>query len=88
MSPIEEYIIDIILHYTIWLLTWVYDNMVVLTTFFYYLTPIVLMEYIVIRLTGKKKTFLQEFGEQLHRHLLAILLCFLCCGLILLFRRS
>ena len=56
MSPIVEYILEIIQSYTIWILTWSYDNLVILLSFLCLLTTIVFVEYIFVVFTGKKKT--------------------------------
>ena len=56
MTPIEEYILELINTYAFYVLTWTYDNLVILYYYLSSLATIVLLEYLFLFFTGKKKT--------------------------------
>ena len=56
MTPIEEYILELLQSYVIWILVWTWDNFVILYYYLCSLTSIVLLEYIYLFFAGKKKT--------------------------------
>ena len=55
MTPIEEYILELINTYAFYVLTWTYDNLVILYYYLSSLATIVLLEYLFLFFTGKKK---------------------------------
>ena len=55
MTPIEEYILELVKTYALYVLTWTYDNLVILYYYLSSLTTIVLLEYLFLFFTGKKK---------------------------------
>ena len=55
MTPIEEYILELISTYAFYVLTWTYDNLVILYYYLSSLATIVLLEYLFLFFTGKKK---------------------------------
>ena len=55
MTPIEEYILELVNTYAFYVLTWTYDNLVILYYYLYSLATIVLLEYLFLFFTGKKK---------------------------------
>ena len=56
MTPIEEYNLELISTYAFYVLTWTYDNLVILYYYLSSLATIVLLEYLFLFFTGKKKT--------------------------------
>ena len=56
MTPIEEYILELVKTYALYVLTWTYDNLVILYYYLSSLATIVLLEYLFLFFTGKKKT--------------------------------
>ena len=56
MTPIEEYILELLQSYVIWILVWTWDNFVILYYYLCSLTSIVALESIYLFFTGKKKT--------------------------------
>ena len=57
MTPIEEYILELINTYAFYVLTWTYDNLVILYYYLSSLGTIVLLEYLFLFFTGKKKNW-------------------------------
>ena len=57
MPPIEEYILELINTYAFYVLTWTYDNLVILYYYLSSLGTIVLLEYLFLFFTGKKKNW-------------------------------
>ena len=56
MTPIEDYVLQMLQYYLFWILNWTFENMTVLVYYLVSLTYIVLVEYIFLFFTGKKKT--------------------------------
>ena len=55
MTPIEEYILELISTYAFYVLSWTYDNLAILYYYLCSLGTIVLLEYLFLFFTGKKK---------------------------------
>ena len=55
MTPIEEYILELVSTYAFYVLIWTYDNLAILYYYLSSLGTIVLLEYLFLFFTGKKK---------------------------------